>query len=86
MKGDEVVDFPWNHDNIDEWLYRPVKVSGRQIHKHAMFPREKRYDYPGVHYILPVVTREDTELTAESRQGLLINKGWMPKNHIGKFF
>ena len=85
LKGDELVNFPWNHDNIDEWLFRPVKVKGRQIHKHTMFPRNKRADFPGAHYILPLVTNEDDEWTHESRQGILVNKGWIPEMNIGKF-
>ncbi len=82
LKGDELVNFPWNHDNIDEWAYRPVKFSGRQIHKHTMFPQTKRLDFPGAHYILPIVTKEDDELTHGSRQGILVNKGWIPKVNI----
>jgi hypothetical protein len=31
LKGEELYNFPWNHDNLDEWLYRPVKVTGRPI-------------------------------------------------------
>lgn len=84
LKGDELVNFPWNHDNIDEWLYRPVKFSGRQIHKHTMYPRQKRLDFPGAYYILPIVTKEDDEWTHESRQGILLNKGWIPEMNISK--
>ena len=84
MKGDEVVNFPWNHDNIDQWLYRPVKITGRQVHKHTMFPRGSRHGFPGADYILPIVTREDADWSTTSREGILVNKGWIPAMNISK--
>jgi hypothetical protein len=50
-----------------------------------MFPREKRLDFPGAHYILPVVTKEDDEWSIGSRQGILVNKGWIPEMNIGEY-
>ena len=38
----ESVDFPWTEQNLNEWLYRPVKISGRPIHAKAkLVPRVK---------------------------------------------
>jgi len=71
-----LVNFPWNDDNLDEWLYRPVKVKGRQVHRLTMTPLKSYGNSPGFHYVVPVVTQEDSELTYESRKGVLVNKGW----------
>lgn len=38
----ESFNFPWTEENLDEWLYRPVKISGRPIHSKAkLVPRIK---------------------------------------------
>ena len=40
LEGDELIAFPWNRENIDEWLYRPVQVTGRYVHRDAcLIPR-----------------------------------------------
>lgn len=49
-----------------------------------MFPQNKRLDFPGAWYVLPVITKEDTELTKDSREGILVNKGWIPQMNIRK--
>lgn len=41
LKGDEAVNFPWNAGNIDEWMYKPVIITGRPRHSQAMLiPRK----------------------------------------------
>ena len=70
LKGDELVNPPWTHDNLDEWLYRPVKLTGRQIHRLAMQPHVQHGPMGGMHYIIPVVTQEDEERNHDSRKGL----------------
>ena len=32
LSGEEVVEFPWNEKNLREWLYRPIRVTGRPMH------------------------------------------------------
>jgi len=81
-----LVNFPWNFDNLGEWLYRPVKITGRQIHKHTMFPYREREGFPGADYILPLVTKEAENWSTDSREGILINKGFMPGTLISKVF
>lgn len=40
--GANAVEFPWTNENLQEWLYRPVRISGRPIHAKAkLIPREK---------------------------------------------
>lgn len=42
LATNEAVEFPWTKDNLQEWLYRPVRISGRPIHAKAKYiPREK---------------------------------------------
>jgi len=50
-----------------------------------MFPTSHRLDFPGAWYVLPVVTKEDGEWTKDSREGILVNKGWIPKMNIRNF-
>lgn len=78
MKGDELVNPPWNYDNLDEWLYRPVKISGRAIHSHEMKFEFARGEFRGSFVFVPVVTREDKDKTNQSREGLIVGLGWIP--------
>lgn len=33
LNEDEMTDLPWaNQEGLEEWLYRPVKITGRPIH------------------------------------------------------
>lgn len=42
LSADESVDFPWTGAKLNEWLYRPVQISGRPIHAKAkLVPRFK---------------------------------------------
>ena len=42
LTPEESVDFPWSEENMKDWLYRPVKISGRPIHnKGKLVPRRK---------------------------------------------
>lgn len=86
LKGDELVNFPWNHDNIDEWLYRPVKVTGRFIYKHKMIFDRRNYGQAGGHLMLPMITKENEELEYDSRQGIIVNKGWTPIDPLTTHF
>ena len=36
LKGEELYNFPWNENNLHEWLYRPVIITGRPRHSQAM--------------------------------------------------
>lgn len=83
LKGDELVDFPWNHDNIDEWLYRPVKVKGRFVYKHAAIFDKPRLGYLGGHMFVPFITKENENLDYDSRKGIIVNRGWTPSNYKG---
>lgn len=86
LRGDELVNFPWKKDNLKEWLYRPVKVTGRQLHNKAMLIPRKLENYHGYEYIVPVVTKENEDGTYQ--EGILVNKGWMPHEyyHVGSRF
>lgn len=75
-----MVNPPWNQGNLDEWLYRPVKLRGRPIHKHEMKFKWKRRDGQNGSYIfVPVVTQEDSDFSPESRNGLIVGLGWQPE-------
>jgi cytochrome oxidase assembly protein ShyY1 len=78
LKGEELYNFPWNHDNLDEWLYRPVKVTGRPIYRQLIRPRVFQGYTPGYHLITPIVTDEAEDLHPDTRKGVLLNQGWCP--------
>merc|ERR1711981_874477 len=84
LKDDELVNFPWNHDNLDEWLYRPVKVKGRKIERLEMNFETNYGVTPGATCMVPVVTKEDEERTFQSRNGIIVNLGWIPKYVINR--
>jgi len=77
LKDDELVNFPWNDENLNEWLYRPIKVKGRKIERLEMNFKEYYGQTPGATCMVPIVTKEDAERTMDSRSGLIINLGWM---------
>lgn len=80
MKEEELVNPPWTNGNLDEWLYRPVKLRGRPIHRHEMQFRWKRSDgQNGSFVFVPLVTQEDEDFSPESRKGLILGLGWMPQ-------
>lgn len=80
LKQEELVNPPWANGNLDEWLYRPVKLRGRPIHKHEMKFRWLRADGQNGSFVyVPVVTQEDEEFSPESRNGLIVGLGWIPE-------
>ena len=70
---------PWSGDNYEQWKYRLVKISGRQIHRHTMFIPRKIHNYQGFDYIVPVVHSESANF--ENQVGLLVNKGYIPHEY-----
>lgn len=76
LKDDELVNFPWSHGNLDEWLYRPIKIKGRKIERLEMNFRRFYGTTPGCDIILPIVTKEDDQRNFDSRSGIMINLGW----------
>ena len=77
LKGEEAVNFPWNDENYDEWIYRPVKISGRRVYRHTAYIKNPQ-NVPGYDWILPVVTREPESADFDKREGILVNIGWIP--------
>lgn len=49
-----------------------------------MYPRRNRLDHAGADYIVPLVTKEDDIWSIDSREGILLNKGFIPGNNISK--
>lgn len=90
LKGDELVNFPWNHGNLDEWLYRPIKIKGRFIYKHASIFEKKRSGQTGGHMFVPLITQENENLDYNTRKGIIVNRGWAPHNykiaHLPSYF
>jgi len=83
LKDNEAFQFPWGKANLDEWLYRPVRITGRPIHNKAMLVPRTVDGYKGFDYILPLVTKENED--GSIQEGVLLNKGWIPHEyaHIG---
>lgn len=79
LTGDELVNFPWNHDNLDEWLYRPVKLKGRKIFKHSLRVDKNMGPSYGFHHFVPIVTKEASDRDPETRNGIWVNLGWAPE-------
>lgn len=61
LTDEEVVNFPWNSSNMKEWLYRPIRVTGRPMHYKTIFIPDRVHNYPGYAYIVPLVTRENED-------------------------
>ena len=36
LKGDQAYNLPWTQNNLNEWLYKPVLITGRPRHSQAM--------------------------------------------------
>jgi len=83
LKGTEAVNFPWNKENLNEWLYRPVRITGRPLHNKAMLIPRLYNGYAGFDYIVPLVTKENED--GSEKEGILLNKGWIPHEyaHVG---
>lgn len=42
IRDEELVHPPWNPSNVQDWLYRPVRITGRPIHGRATYvPRRE---------------------------------------------
>lgn len=81
LTGLEAVNPPWANGNLDEWLYRPVKIRGRAVHSKEMAFRYDRYGYEGNLTFIPLVTREDFSNLSYLREGLILGIGWIPSNY-----
>jgi surfeit locus 1 family protein len=79
LKGNEASNFPWDRQNLDDWLYRPIKITGRPLHNKAMLVPRKLEGYHGFDYIVPLVTKENED--GSEQEGILLNKGWLPNEH-----
>lgn len=86
LKGNEASSFPWDRQNLDEWLYRRVKITGRPLHNKAMLVPRRLEGYNGFDYIVPLVTKENED--GSEQEGILLNKGWLPNEdyHVGNRF
>lgn len=59
LRDEELVSPPWNSSNLHEWLYRPVKITGRPLHYKGMFVGREEFGKPGFENIVPFVTKEN---------------------------
>lgn len=79
LTGDELTNPPWAKGNLEDWLYRPVVVRGRAVHRKEMrIPVVRGGAFKGSASFVPLVTKEDEESTYESREGLILGVGWIP--------
>jgi len=83
LKGNDAVNFPWGKENLREWLYRPIRITGRPLHNKAMLIPRRHEGYRGFDYIVPLVTKENEDGSVQ--EGILLNKGWIPHEyaHVG---
>ena len=58
-----MVNPPWNEKNKEEWLYRPVRITGRALHYLGMYVPRTEYGKDGFEYVVPFVTSETPEFT-----------------------
>lgn len=81
LKGEEKVNFPWTAEGerVDNWLHRPVKISGKPRHEKTFLVPRTVDGYFGYDYIVPLITK-DTEDGSEE-YGVLLNKGWIPHEY-----
>jgi cytochrome oxidase assembly protein ShyY1 len=80
LKGEELVTPPWVTGKLEDWLYRPVQVTGRPNHSKEMKFPVKRLNFEGRSLFVPVITEEDEESSYGSRKGLIVGLGWIPKS------
>lgn len=52
---------PWTPSNLNEWLYRPVRVKGRPLHYLGIYIPRIEFGKPGYEYVVPLVTKEDKD-------------------------
>ena len=52
---------------------------GRKIERLEMNFKEYYGQTPGYTCMVPVVTKEDEERTFQSRNGIIVNLGWIPE-------
>lgn len=45
ISGDQLIDLPWNESNLNEWLYRPIKIVGRPLHNRTQFIPRLAYGF-----------------------------------------
>ena len=83
LSEDEHVNPPWNHDNLDDWLFRRgtihmhvVEVVGRPIVRLTSRLPTRRFLSNGIEEIVPLVCREDKQ--HKHREGLLMSRGFVP--------
>lgn len=80
LKGEELVTPPWVSGKLEDWLYRPVQVTGRPNHSKEMKFQVDRLQFRGSSLFVPVITQEDEESTFASRKGLIVGLGWIPQS------
>lgn len=69
---------PWVSGSLEDWLYRPVQVTGRPNHSKEMKFRVDRIKFQGSSLFVPVITQEDEDSSYASRKGLIVGLGWIP--------
>ena len=79
LTDDEILYPPWSGKEYDQWKYRLVRVTGRQIHRLTQLVPRKVHGYEGFDYIVPLVTSENEAF--KEQRGLLLNKGWLPHEY-----
>jgi len=79
LKDDELVNFPWNHDNLQEWLYRPIKIKGRVVHRNTTRAPYNMGQSYGFHSFIPLITKEAEDRDPATRNGIYVNLGWSPE-------
>lgn len=61
LRESEAVSPPWNTSNLKEWLYRPVRITGRPLHYLGMYIPREEYAKHGFEYVVPLVTKENED-------------------------
>jgi surfeit locus 1 family protein len=72
----ELATLPWNEANLRQWLYRPIKLTGRLIHLRQINIERRQNGEDGVVNIVPLVTHEDA--TGTQQYGVGLSRGWLP--------
>ena len=79
MKPEDYTSPPWAGENYEDWKYRLIKVSGREIHNKYIPIPKKLNNYRGYAYFVPVAHSEDSAL--QNKVGIFVNKGWLPHEY-----
>jgi len=89
LAGYDAKYYPWLRENLYDWEYRLVKLTG-YFKEERFFVRRAKDGRAGYSVFAPFVTamddfdlRKDTNANPTLEYGIMVDLGWVPKDHKG---